>query len=166
MKSTNKLVIAILFLTAANVFSRMLNDFSGWSQLLADSSDIAIVHCEQSTLALHLSTVDGATKSDCAITVLLPLKGTNICNSTRLWTDHKLQQGEKYLVFGHCDSGIYQAFEEYRVVPLGTDFSTNLITGKLLDEQLQILFKRRLDTLNRQIKEEQDEKQRFEEGIR
>jgi hypothetical protein len=81
-------------------------------------------------------------------------------------TDHGLRQDENYLIIGHYDSGIYRAHEEYHVIPLGVNFSTNLIAGKPLDEQIQILFKRRLDNLNRQIKEEQEEKQRLEEGLK
>ena len=85
---------------------------------------------------------------------------------SRLLTDHKLWQGENYLIFGHYDGGIYQAFEEYRVIPLGVDFSTNSITGKPLDEQLQILFKQRIENLNREIENDKAEKQRLVEGLK
>jgi hypothetical protein len=69
------------------------------------------------------------------------------------------------LVFGYYDSGVYQAFEEYRVIPLGVDFSTNSIAGKPLDEQLQILFQHAADNLNREIQKDEEEKQRIEAGL-
>jgi hypothetical protein len=49
---------------------------------------------------------------------------------------------------------------------MGRTFSTNLIAGKPYEEQIQILFKRRIDDLNREIQNDEAEKQRLEEGIK
>ena len=62
--------------------------------------------------------------------------------------------------------GRYYAVEKYRVIPLGAYLPPDLLTGKTLDENIQILFQRRLDNLNREMKEEQEEKQRLEEGLK
>jgi uncharacterized protein YlxW (UPF0749 family) len=56
--------------------------------------------------------------------------------------------------------------ESYRVVPLGLNFTTNMIRGKNLDEKTQSLLQRRLNDLNRQMQSEQEEKQRLEEEIK
>ena len=109
--------------------------------------------------------VINATKSDSTIEVVSVLKGTNNVASARLLTDHDLQKGENYLVFGNFDGEIYQAYEEYRVIPLGSNFHTNSIAGKSLDQQLHILLQHRLDNLNRQMQKELEEKQRLEAGV-
>jgi hypothetical protein len=82
--------------------------------------------------------------------------------AARLLTDHKLQKGENYLVFARYENSVYQAYEDYRVIPLGKNFRTNSIVEKSLDEQLHVLFKKRVDDLDKQIKEDQLEKQRLE----
>ena len=103
---------------------------------------------------------------DSEVEVVSLLKGSNITSSARLWTDHRLRQGESYLIFGYYDRGVFQAFEDYRVIPLGADFSTNLITGKSLDERLQILFKRRLSNLDHELEQGQKEKERLEKALK
>lgn len=161
-----KIIVPAMLLSALGALARIINAFSGWDQLEESSPYIIIARCEQSTAPLHVTFTENAPKSDSAINILFVLKGTNDVTSARLQTDHDLRQGENYLVFGYDNSGIYQAYEEYRVIPLGADFSTNSITGKPLDEQLQILFKRRIDNLNREIQNDEAEKQRLEEGIK
>lgn len=116
---------------------------------------------------IHTITSDINTFS---IEILTALKGTNCSGSVRLDSEQWLNQEEDYLIFGNCEKGTYRAIEDFRVVPLGRELYagqlTNAIAGKSLDEQLQILFKRALDHLDRQIKKEQEEKQRLETAIR
>jgi len=72
------------------------------------------------------------------------------------------RQGEHYLIFSHFSDGRYQAAEKYRVVPLGLSCSTNALVDKPVREQIKILLQRRLDNLNREVQEQQEEKQRLE----
>jgi hypothetical protein len=157
-----KLIFTTLILVTVVTVARQITPFQGWDRLEKESTDIDIVNCGKPTPPYP--TINGPA-SDFSTGVLAVLKGDTNVSSARLWSDYKLQQGENYLIFGYYDSGIYQAFETYRVIPLGKDFSTSLIVGKSLDDQIRILFKLRIDHLNQQMKEEQEEKQRLEEGL-
>ncbi len=48
----------------------------------------------------------------------------------------------------------------------GKDVPPNLIANKTLDGQIQALFQYRLDQLNRQMKDEQEEKERLKQGLK
>ena len=159
-----KLAILTASLITIGATARLIAPFLGWDQLQERSPYIIIAHCGK-PIPLSGPTIN-APNSDSSIDVLLVLKGTNNVNSARLWTDYELRQGENYLIFAYYDTGIYQAYEEYRVIPLGVRFSTNSIAGKPLNEQLQILFKQRVDDLNREIQSDEVEKQRLEGGIK
>ena len=82
----------------------------------------------------------------------------------KIITTNSIWNGESYLVIGSHETGretgVYEALEEYRIIPLGSDFSTNSIAGKPLDEQLQILFRRALE-----VTKDPAEKVRLEAGI-
>lgn len=159
------IVLTVLLITVS-IMARIIVPFPGWDRLKTEAPNIIIARCGKPTPPTPDVIIMNAPTSDSAIEVVSVLKGINNASSSRLLTDHGLRQDENYLIIGHYDSGIYRAHEEYHVIPLGVNFSTNLIAGKPLDEQIQILFKRRLDNLNRQIKEEQEEKQRLEEGLK
>jgi len=109
--------------------------------------------------------VVGAPRYDYEIQPICILKGKTNMNPARLWTDHELRPGENCLIFGYYDGRVYQAYEEYRVIPLGNNFSTNLIASKPLGGQLKILFKMRVEQLDRQMQAEQAEKERLKEYI-
>lgn len=164
MKS-HKIITAITLMAALTAMARLVIPFESWNQVEEQSPSIIVANCGERTRAPQGIITINSTKSDSAIQIIYVLKGTNSIGSARLLTDHSLQDGEKYLVFARCDGSIYHAYEEYRVIPLGSSFHTNLIAGKSLNEQLHILFKRRLDILNRQMKEDQAEKQRLEEAF-
>jgi hypothetical protein len=110
--------------------------------------------------------VINATRSDVGIKSMITLKGTNNACPVRLLTDHEMCPGNNYLVFGYCDSSVYIAYEEHRIVPLGKYFATNLIAGKTLQEQIQILLQRRLDNLKLEMQENENEKMRLEAGLK
>jgi hypothetical protein len=76
------------------------------------------------------------------------------------------RQNEYYLVFAIFHDGEYQATEPYRVVPLGIRFSTNLLAGKSLDQQIKFCLQWRLDNLNRDLGQMQEEKKRLESGLK
>jgi hypothetical protein len=142
MKS--KLTILIISLMALGVMARVHDTFHGWDYLKNMSDYIAVVQCGNPIPQKPNVRVVGAGKSDVEIQVIFTLKGTNNASPLRLQTQRDLYQGQNYLVFGYCGDGVYSAYEEYRVVLLDELFSTNLIAGKTLDEQIQILLERRL----------------------
>lgn len=150
---------------AASILARVIAPFVGWDRLEDVSSNIIIVYCGGPTPPTPGFSIVGATRFDSEITVISILKGTNHISSGRLQTDHELRQNNYYLAFADYDNGIYEAWEEYKVVPLGTDFSTNLITGKPLNDQLQVLFCSATNTLDHEIEMDEQDKSRLEQGI-
>jgi hypothetical protein len=101
-----------------------------------------------------------------SIEIVSVLKGETNGAANYLRSQFLPRQGEYYLIFANFFAGTYQAFEPYRVVPLGLEFSINSIAGKTLDEQVRMLLERRLIALTEQIKNEEEEKQRLEEGLK
>jgi hypothetical protein len=161
----NKIIILVASLITISVTARVIAPFNGWGNLTETSPDIIVVQCGKPTPSNPNVIVVNGIKSDSEIQIVFALKGTNVLSFARLQTDHELRQGENYLVFGYFDTGICKANEEYRVIPLGINFSTNSIAGKTLDEQIQILFQRSVANLNREIQKDQEEKQRLEQAL-
>jgi hypothetical protein len=169
MKKT--LTVSLAMLVACAAMAYLKNIFSSYDWLNEHSPDIIVVRCTANPPPpdprIHTITSDINTYST---EVFAPLKGTNVSGSFRLESEQWLNQQEDYLVFGKCENGTCRAIEDFRVVPLGRELYvgqlTNAIAGKSPDEQLQILFKRAIDHLGRQIKKEQEEKQRLETAIR
>jgi hypothetical protein len=162
---TKPIILVLLSISATCALARLITSFPGWDLLKVNSPYIIIAHCGEPTPPTPGVLIDNGPNSDSSIEVISVLKGTNHVSSSQLWTDRRIWPGENYLVFGYYDSGVYQAFEEYRVIPLGVDFSTNSIAGKPLDEQLQILFQHAADNLNREIQKDEEEKHRIEAGL-
>ena len=176
-----KLTIVILTLISATLVMAIYTiPFPGWDWLKEKSPDIVIARCSRTpkpgqdqgagptgTLVYSdveiISILKGATNWGTE-----PLEAPKL-GASKLSSEYWPRQGEYYLIFSIYNNGCYQANEDYRVIPFGIgtliDSITNAITGKPLDEQLQILFKRRLDNLNLQMQAEQKEKQRLEEGL-
>jgi hypothetical protein len=145
--------------------------FSGWDSLIQHSPDIIVARCTQTpdpypAVKDGVLTIfkDGVVPS--SLEVALVLKGETHATGTYLHSWVLPRQGEYYLIFSQYLDGFYQAIEPYRIVPLGLEFSTNGIAGKTLDEQVRGLLERRLNALTEQIKNEQEEKQRLEEGLK
>jgi hypothetical protein len=161
----NIIVLTALLVLASGVLAQPEHPFSGWDNVKKHSPDIIIARC--------VKTVDDPSPSKhfrsvifSDIEVLSSLKGRTNLGPARLGSLTWPRQGEKYLIFSLYTDGQYYAVEKYRVVPLGTYLPPDLLTGKTLDENIQILFQWRLDNLNRQMKEEQEEKQRLEEELK
>jgi len=151
---------------AAGVSARMIDKFRGWDELVNATPYIAVVQCGTPTQLQPNARYDDARLSDVAITTIIALKGTNNVSPVRLKTDHEMISGRDYLVFGYCDSGVFTAYEEYRVVPLDEYFSTNLISGKPLNEQIQIIFQRRSYYLKLEMQKNEEEERRLEDGLK
>jgi len=139
----------------------LLAIFQGWNNLSQNSPDIIIAQCDH-TPATGMN--DGLV--DSPVQVLTVLKGVTNLGPARLISQYWPRQGEQYLIFALYHDGVYQANEGYNVVPLGLFRPLDLSTGKTLDEKIKILLQRSLDNLNRQMKAEQEEKQRLEEGLK
>jgi hypothetical protein len=151
---------------AVGVTARLSFPFQSWDKLIAESVYIAVVQCGDPTPPVPNHGVINATRSDVRIQITARLKGTNNVSPVRLLTDHEMISGRDYLVFGYCDCGVFTAYEEYRVVPLDEYFATNLIAGKLLNEQIQIIVQRRLYYLKLEMPKNEEEERRLEDGLK
>jgi hypothetical protein len=143
-----------------------------WDRLTEGSPDIVIAQCTRTPDPFNMKITNGITIDmrdgliDSDIEVVSILKGATNLGLARLTSQYWPRQGESYLIFADYHAGVFQAYESYRVVPLGMRFSTNSIAGKPLDEQLQTLFKLRVDNLNQEIQSDEAEKQRLEETLK
>ena len=160
-----KLIVIVLMLMVVSVVARFSARFLGWDRVEAISPDIIVADTGHPTPPTPGIVVVNGARFNFDITVLSVLKGTNNVVHARLQTEHELQPLHIYLVFGFYSDGIYDAYEEYRVIPLGDTYRSEMIAGKPLDEQLQILFKLGVDTVNQEIAEKQAERDRIQAGI-
>ncbi len=159
----------LLFLAiAATSMAVMTQPFSGWGNLKKKSPDIIIVRCTKTPSRLSVNSgglvleiKGGVIRSD--VEVISVLKGTTNVGPVLLKSTCWPRQGELYLVFSIRQDNVCQAIESYRIVPLGIDFSTNMLAGQSCDQQIKMLLQYRLDHLNRQLQEEQEEKKRLEQ---
>jgi hypothetical protein len=161
MKTKLIILAAIVLTSAVSVMAIITVSFPGWGWLKENSADIIVASCTGDPPQYHPKF-----EYDSNINVAVVLKGTNNLRSSILRSFYLPQKYGYYLIFSTYHDGSYQALEAYRVIPLGDYFHANLIVGKSLDEQIKILFKLRLGNLERQMKEDQDEKARLEEGIK
>jgi len=155
------LSVLLVFCAAAYV----VVPFPGWDRLAMESEYIALVRCGNPTV-LPPNAYRAGPNSDSDIQIIFTLKGTNDLDVCRLITDHDLYPGERYLVFGNLGKNILHAFEEYRITQVDHLFTTNLIAGKPLNEQIQIILERRLFDLNREAKLNEEELQRLNEALK
>ena len=152
----------IILLVSISALARLVVPFSSWDRLKESSPSIVVVLCGKPVPPDADYAVVGGPRSDSEVEIVAVLKGTNGLGPARLQTDHELRQGENYLVFGNFSQGICASFEQYKVVPIGERFSTNSIAGKPLDEQIKTLFQHALFKLNREIQQDQEQKQQLE----
>lgn len=166
-----KNALAVLGLTAlfAGVGFAVV-PFNGWDALVAKSPQIIVAKCLKAPVetlyrgnGVAEVTRDGIVPSE--IEVIVRLKGITNRGPVRAYCKVPLRRGEDYLIFAHYFNAYYAA-EEYCVVPLGSDFSTDILAGKQLDAQIQILLQFRLNHLNREMENLQQEKMRLEAGLK
>lgn len=160
MRTKIVILFALLGLASAMLAGIYL-PFRGWEPLKQNSSDIAIMRCIRTQK--QISYRDGMTMWE--VEVVLALKGATNAGACRLTSLYRPRQDEYYLVFSNFDEGVYHAVEEYRIVPLGASFSTNMLIGKSLDEQIQHALQHRLNNLNREMEQVKQEMKRVEEGL-
>lgn len=165
---TKLIASALLLMSVTAAFAVMIVPFPGWNWLKEHSEDIVVVHCSETPTN---SDDDGVFYAKVDVTSILKAVTNSISSQkpelgpTILRSLYSTRQGEFYLIFSSYHEGSFQAFEEYRVIPLGIQFSADSIADKSLDEQIQILFQRRLKNLDREIKNNTDEAQRLESGL-
>ena len=145
-------------------------EFPGWPLLEQQSHDIIIGRCS-ATPDLYDVGKDGVERNSRGLInsqfeIVSVLKGVTNSGAFRLVSEYRPRQGEYYLIFSGYHGGSYQAFEAYRIVPLGIQFVTNDLSGKSLDEKIQMLLEHRLNDLKRLMQEDQEEKRRLEEGLK
>jgi hypothetical protein len=163
MKS--KITTAILLLTTISLLARFVSPFFGWERLKAESPEIVVADTGEPTPPTPGFAVEDGPRYDFNITVLSTLKGTNGVRHARLQTDCDLRPRKAYLFFGSYKNGIYKAYEDFKVVPLGITYKQEMIAGKPLDEQIHILFQLAIDNLNSEIANKEAEKKRLETGL-
>lgn len=161
-----QIYICVIVFFVITCLARITLPFNGWYSLEEQSPVIVVVRCGSPTPSQPGVLIMNGARFNFAVEVISVLKGTNILNQAKLYTNHDLTKGEDYLVFGYYDSGIFNAYEKYRVISLGRNFPVNTITGKPLKDQLRVLFQRRVDNLAQQIQQEETEKRNLEEGIK
>ncbi len=162
-----KIMLALtMALLAVGATARVIGTFQDWSRLEEMSSDIVIVYGGNPTPPNPSILIGNPPRSDSQVDILSVLKGTNNPNSSRLLTDHDLTKGQRYLVFGYYESDGYEAFENYRVIPLDTTFQLDSLKGKNFNEKLQVLLQSGVDCMNRKIQKDEEERDRLQQGIR
>jgi hypothetical protein len=163
------LVAALVSGVAASVMAYTTLEFPGWPPLIQSSPAIVIARCVATPVTdspgnnVVQRDMRGLIESD--IEVVSVLKGDTNSTANRLISAYEPFQNEFYLIFVRANIDGYQAFEDYRIVPLGTEFNPETLQGKTLEQQIQMLLQRRLDNLNRQMKEEEQEKDRLEQAL-
>lgn len=164
------LIIGTAILLSGSVFAYTTFEFPGWLSLEQKSHDIILVKCAATpdpyTAGKGGAELDMRGLINSELEIISVLKGATNSGSVKLTSEFWPKQGEFYLVFASYHDGFYQAFEPYRIVPLGTHFLTNNLAGKGLDEQIRMLLQMRLNELNRQMAAEQVEKTRLEEALK
>lgn len=159
-----------LFLVAATALGVMVTPFRGWRNLTQSSTDIIVARCSSTPdpsrpdkNGVTEEIVDGVVDSE--MNLISVLKGATNSGLVRVTSQYWPRQDECYLIFATHYAGYYQAIEPYHIVPLGLGFSTNILANKTLEEKIQTLLDYRLANLNKQIKQEAEEKQRLEQGL-
>jgi hypothetical protein len=154
-----KTTVIVMFVTLTMAVP--YRSFDGWSRVMQRSPAIIVARCTETPTETGIHGV-----VDSNIEVLSVLKGTNQIGPARLTSLYRPRQNETYLILAQISDGPYQAIESYRIVSLGVGFSTNQIVGTSLDDQLQRLFQRRLNRLNLELKEGQEEMERLQAAVK
>jgi hypothetical protein len=165
MKTKALAITLVLLADIARLFAVFVAPFNSWDDLTRKSPDIVIARW--TTTADPFLPGDAMIRSDIEVTSVL--KGNTKASAARMVSQYWWpRQGEQFLMFStyHSDERLYNATESYRVIPLGRYFSTNQLTGKSLDEQIQLVLRCRLDELTGELKKGADEKKRLEEGLK
>jgi hypothetical protein len=166
----------LLFVSSYAAWAWLSQFFPGWGGMLKISQDVLLVKCRRSPTQM-LETNNGMVYEHPAwgglfssdVEVVSILKGRTVSpgSEAALESQYWPYQGETYLVFASSIEGTnIKAFDDYRIVPLGHQFSTNDFAGKTLDEQIKVALQYRLWYVNREFDHVQAEKQRLDEFLK
>jgi len=162
MNMKTSVTVVGLLAVAGSAFAVLILPFTSWDDLTKKSPDIIIA---RSTVTTPDATPidNGMVWSD--IEVLSVLKGDTKRGAARMVSQYWPRQGDRFLIFATYQSSqfyrAYNATEAYRIVPLGRYFLTNELAGKSLDEQIQLVLRRRLEDVNRELETDAEEKNRL-----
>jgi len=160
MKQLSAMIV--LFVPVGTAMVVIISPFTGWDDLTRKSPDIVIARCATTPNPTVIG--DGMISSD--VEVLAVLKGDTKPGVAHMVSQYWPRQGERFLMFATYQSNqLYNATETYRIVPLSRDFLANDLAGKSLDEQIQLVLRRRLDDVNRELEKDAEEKSRLEKGL-
>lgn len=156
-----------LFALAGGARSQPTTPFRSWNLVTKQSRDIIVAKCVKTTddpqgaMLMRGSLI----KSD--LDIVTSLKGRTNLGPARLSSAYWPRAGEYYLIFALYmeDSGMNNVTAKYRVIPLGVHLPKDLLNGKTMADNLHILFRWRLDMLKAEIKDEEVEVQRLEQGL-
>jgi hypothetical protein len=141
-------------------------EFTSWDDLTKKTPDIVIARCV--TTANPTWIVNWMVHTD--IEVISVLKGDTKPGTARMYSGYRPYQGERFLMFAWYQSNqvnqAYAAPETYRIVRIGRDFQMFDLTGKKLEEQIQMVLSNRLVDLNRELEIGAEEKKRLEHGLK
>jgi len=158
--------VLVLLFAVSTATAVIILPFTSWDDLTKTSPDMIIARC--ATTANPTGIADGMIWSD--IEVLAVLKGDTKPGVARTVSQYWPHQDECFLMFATYQSNqlyrAYNATETYRIVPLGRYFPTNELTGKTLDDQIQLVLRRRLEDVNRELEKNAEEKNRLEKGLK
>jgi hypothetical protein len=178
MIQTKKISLTIVLLASAiATFGTIIDHFRGWSELINSSPDVVIARCtatpdffaQSSDTPRFIENIGGGWTSD--IDVISILKGNTKTGLSKLSSFYKPYQGELFVIFSTRiltvgTNSCYSANEDYKIIPLNSDFRINDLNGKTLDEQIQLILKSRLKDLDDEIARDNQEKVRLQEGLK
>jgi hypothetical protein len=135
-------MILPVFIFAGIAAAAISQSFSSWGNLTKNSPDIIIARCLETPETMkpngHMVDTQGWIISNMEIVSVL--KGAKNSATVKLRSEYCPRQGEFYLIFSNYHDGYYTSTEIYRFVPLGLQFSTNMITGVTIDDKIQSLL--------------------------
>lgn len=161
--------IVSIVLTSLSAMAYVTFEFPGWATLEQKSKNIIVARCRATPDPYAVK--NGGVEADLRglieseMEIVSVLKGATNSGTIHVRSEYWPRQGEYYLIFSTYNYGVYQAFESYRIVPLGTRFFPDNLSGKSLDEQIKMLLNHRLEDLTRKIESELQEKERLEKGL-
>src|SRR5262249_34992230 len=129
---------------ACLVFGTLMFPFRNWDWVKSRCPDIVIVKCSETPIPRAIR-YDPLVEAN--VETISVLKGSAKPGPFKIVInqDHWPCQNEYYLIFGFGSTDTIEAAESYATVPLGFSFSTNDLTGKTFDEQIEYMLKLRLD---------------------
>lgn len=162
----------MVFWTVISARAIPIEEFKGWDDLIKHSPEIFIARCVNTLDFISASNriavvADNVIHSD--VEVISVLKGTPSSGVSPLGSQYWPYRGEYFMVFASCEknqfnSG-YTAVETYRIVPLDHNFMTNRLSGKTLNEQIDLVLAQRLQDLRGKLADDREEAFRLEKKL-